>query len=323
LKKIKIKKPKINTKDKSYELKDSCLYKLGSVKKLARLLNLPLEKIEPLKSDDNYNVFINNGRTIEQPTGLLDIVQTRIASLLVRIKPSNSLHSGVKKRSHITNARVHLGQHPLLTSDIRGFFKSTSTNQIFLFFRKQLKCSADVSDTLTAICSYSGHIPTGSRISMVLAYWANRPMFDEWEAIAKSRNLNFSIFVDDITFSGHGLNRKFVSLIKRVATRHNHQLHPDKTKLYRANSRKNVTGTSIDGDNLIVSQKNHKNIYADMILWMESDKCIPHKNLENRILGKLTAQAQVDPRYKDKARSFRLSIKNFPTHHLCIQKHSA
>ena len=120
MKKIKIKKPKINTKDKSYELKDSCLYKLGSVKKLARLLNLPLEKIEPLKSDDNYNVFINNGRTIEQPTGLLDIVQTRIASLLVRIKPSNSLHSGVKKRSHITNARVHLGQHPLLTSDIRG-----------------------------------------------------------------------------------------------------------------------------------------------------------------------------------------------------------
>lgn len=302
-------KPKIKSNNKSYKITDSCFYKLGSLKRLAELLHSDLDTLNSLRDSSLYNIFTDNGRIIEHPLGDLDLIQTRIASLLVRITPTNCLHSGVKKRSHITNAKVHIGEHPLLTSDIRGFFQSTTQEYIYRFFRSQLKCSSDVSAMLTDICSCNGHVPTGSRISMIIAYWANKPMFDEWEALANSRGLNFSIFVDDITFSGQGLNRHFLSLVKRVATRHNQTLHPDKTKLYRAKSVKNVTGAAIDGNNLVISQKNRRKIYADMLLWHTSDKSIPHKNLENKLLGKLTAQSQVDTRYKDKARSLRSAIK--------------
>lgn len=302
-------KPKIASKNKNYGIQDCCLYKVGSLKKLAQLLHADISTLTSLCDNNLYNVFTDNGRIIEQPIGARDIVQTRIASLLVRIKPSDCLHSGIKKRSHITNAKVHLGNHPLLTSDIRGFFQSTTRESIYKFFHRQLKCSKDVSSILSDICTINGHVPTGSRISMVIAYWANKPMFDEWESLAKARSLNFSIFVDDITFSGQNLNRKFISLIKKIAIRYGHQLHPKKTKLYRANSIKNVTGTAIDGNKLVLSQKNRHKIYSDMMLWHASDKAIPHEKLESRILGKLTAQSQVDPIYKDKARSFRNGIK--------------
>ncbi|MCP5324875.1 MAG: RNA-directed DNA polymerase [Oceanospirillaceae bacterium] len=304
-----IKKPKITSKNKSYDLTDCCLYKVGSLKKLAQLLCTDLTTLNALRGDGLYNIFLDNGRTIEQPILIRDLIHTRIASLLIRVTPSDSLHSGIKKRSHITNAQIHLGHHPLLTSDIRSFFQSTTKESIFRFFQSKLKCSKDVSDLLSDICTCQGHVPTGSRISMVIAYWANKPMFDEWESLAAAKNLNFSIFVDDITFSGHGLNRSFVSLIKKIAIRHGHVLHPNKTKLYRSDSIKNVTGTSIDGEKLTISQKNRHKLYSDMVLWHASDKSIPHETLENKILGKLTAQSQIDPRYKDKARSFRNQIK--------------
>lgn len=279
------------------------------MRKLAQLLCADLVTLNSISDDSLYNIFTDNGRVIEQPLGIRDVIHTKIASLLVRIKPSDSLHSGVKKRSHVTNAESHTGNQPLLTSDIRGFFQSTTRESIFKFFHLQLGCSKDVSSILSDICTCNGHVPTGSRISMIIAYWANKPMFDEFESLAKARNLNFSIFVDDITFSGQRLNRQFVSLIKKIALRHGHTLHPEKTKLYRANSVKNVTGAAINGEKLVLSQKNRHKIYSDMILWHASDKSIPHENLENRILGKLTAQSQIDPRYKDKARSFRNEIK--------------
>ncbi|WP_299207433.1 hypothetical protein, partial [uncultured Dokdonia sp.] len=43
-----------------------------------------------------------------------------------------------------------------------------------------LKCSADISEILTNLSCVNGHIPTGSQISMPLAYWANKGMFTDF-----------------------------------------------------------------------------------------------------------------------------------------------
>lgn len=95
-------KLKISTRDKSYNLIDSPLYKLKNKKRLAQLLNINLCDFRTLTSDDeNYSVFEQLSkkgkvRKIQKPVHKLDVVHTRIASLICRIQTPLYLHSGKK-----------------------------------------------------------------------------------------------------------------------------------------------------------------------------------------------------------------------------------
>jgi len=118
-------KPRIKSKNKSYTLKDSALYNLTTKKRLVDLLGRPISELKAVSTDNNYRIFdlekASKQREIQAPTFALDVVQTRIASLLVRVAAPDYLHSGIKGRSNITNAEAHIGNHPVLTMDIRKF----------------------------------------------------------------------------------------------------------------------------------------------------------------------------------------------------------
>ena len=260
----------------------------------------------------------HKSRNIEHPYFDLDKVQTRIASLICRIEQPDYVHSGVKGRSHITNAAQHIGNHKLLTSDIQTFFPSTTRRMVFDFFYKQLKCTPDIADLLASLCTCKGHIPTGSRISMPLAYWANEPMFKLLNQLSTSKNITFTLFVDDIVFSGNEINKTFEYNIKRIISNHGHTAHPRKTKLYNAEKTKIVTGVAVDTVGLLVANKHRKNIYQDISQWKVIEQAgFQFEPLNNRVLGRMNAQSLIDYRFKDKARTLRLSIKkaeqNTPT----------
>lgn len=119
---------------------DSPLYKVKTKRKLASLLNSTIPDLNRLKIDDgNYNEFDDlkkpeKPRKIQQPVKSLDVVHSRLASLLCRISVPEYLHSGRKGRSHVTNANAHVGNHSILTTDIKAFFQSTKRDMIFTFF---------------------------------------------------------------------------------------------------------------------------------------------------------------------------------------------
>lgn len=308
--KKKLQKLKIKTDNKYYKLEDCALYKIKTQKQLAKILFKDLKILKSLKDDSHYNTFKLVSRDIECPDRHLDEVHTRIASLLSRIELPDYLHSGRKGHSHITNAKAHVGDHCVLTADIRKFYRSTSFDIVFKFFNRVLLCQPDVSLLLTQLCTYNLHIPTGSRISMPLAFLANKKMFDELNKIAGSNKLNFTVFVDDITFSGNNINKMLVHKVKKIVSGHGHKIHPDKTRLFKKDSIKTITGSSANKDGLIISNKHHRKIFDDMLAWSLSDKTIRLPSLENRLLGKLVAQSSIDYRYKDKARSLRNFLKN-------------
>ena len=173
-KKKKQRKLRIQSKDKSYALEDSSLYKLTTKARLAKELFSTVGQLRHLTSDSHYKTFSikkPNGdlRWIEAPNDGLNVIHTRIASLLVRIKQPDFVHSGIKKRSNITNAKAHTGNHPVLTMDLRHFYPSVTKKSIYHFFHKVMKSSPDVAGILAALCTYKDHIPTGSRISMPLS----------------------------------------------------------------------------------------------------------------------------------------------------------
>lgn len=305
------KKPKINTKNKSYSLQDYALYKCITKKRLAKILKSDISKLKTLSKDiDNYTTFYEKTdtqkkRLIERPNEELDVIHTRIASLLCRVTQPEFMHSGLKLHSHVSNANEHVGVHPLLTTDLKSFFPSTSKNIVFDFFFKKLLCSPDVSELLSGLCTYNNHIPTGSRISMPLAYWANSKMFLELNTLSKALGICMTVYVDDITFSGRSVNKLFKSKVNKIIESHSHIMHPVKTILYKPYQNKLVTGVIVSGNSLRVRNKQLKDIHIQMIEWKKSDLLINREIIKERLLGRINSASTIDVRFKDKARTLK------------------
>lgn len=308
------KKCKINTNNKAYSFECSPFYKLSSPNILAKLLCIPLSDLRKLKNSKNsYKPFViqkegKKDRVIEWPKKSLEKVHTRIASLLCRISTPDFLHSGIKGRSYITNAKSHVGKHKVLTSDLRAFYPSTTQKMIFKLFRYNFKCSVEVADLLASVSTYDAHLPTGSRLSMPLALWANINMFSEIELLAKKHSVNMTVYVDDLVFSGKDLNQLFSSTINKIASKHGHEIHSGKTVLYKADEIKLITGVIVHGDEILIRNCHHVKMHNDLEEWKtyKNGYMVPD-DLKNRLLGRINAFAQIDPRLKDKAKSILAS----------------
>ncbi|SER69095.1 hypothetical protein SAMN05421690_105417 [Nitrosomonas sp. Nm51] len=135
-------------------------------------------------------------------------------------------------------------------------------------------------------------------------------MFNLLYKVSLSQGITFTVFVDDIVFSGSSLDARFVYNIKRIIYNQGHTAHPRKTKLYKAGRTKLVTGVAVDTNGLLVANRHRKNIYQDMSQWKVSEQAdLQFDDLNKRIIGRMNAQSLVDYRFKDKARTLRLSIK--------------
>lgn len=304
-------KPRIKSKNKSYSLKDSALYNITTKKRLVNLLEMPINKLEELSVDDNYRVFSlekegKKPREIQAPIYELDVVQTRIASLLVRVATPDYLHSGVKGRSNITNAAVHVGDHPVLTMDIQNYYPSVTKKAIYNFFHSTMRASPDVAEVLAKLCTYDDHIPTGSRLSMPLSFWANQPMCSRLYSLCQGKSVKMSLFVDDLTFSGLNVNQLFKKNVENIIECAGLSIHPEKTKLYKRNQPKIITGAVVDHSGVKVRNKHHKAIY---MLYSEIRSCSNDdqlKVLQEKLVGSLNAAGQIEPAFKQRAKQLMI-----------------
>ncbi len=255
---------------KRYPLHQSPLYKLNSRRKLAELFGLPLIDLERLaRRKDNYRVFTIGrasvkSRQVEVPKARLERIHRRIFNLLSRVAPPPYLHSGIKGKSYITNARAHLGSQRLITLDIRSFFPSTLGWHVFEFFHEVMKCSRDVAGLLTTLVTYDNHIPTGSCVSQLMAFYAHCTMFDEIYALANSLGLSMTCYVDDIAISGNRANRSTLYKVRGILKRRGLQSPSRKERVYDPGYPKLVTGSVIYGDELRLPNKKHKRLHEEI-----------------------------------------------------------
>lgn len=307
-------KPRINSQNKSYTLKDSPLYNLTTKRRLESILGGSISSLKELFRDNMYRVFLHEKegkkpREIQAPTYDLDVVHTRIASLLVRIAAPEYLHSGIKGKSNITNAEVHVGDYPVLTMDIQAFYPSVTKKSIFHFFNKLMKASPDVAGVLAELCSYQDHIPTGSRLSMPLSFWANYPMYSRIHTLCERKDVRMSVFVDDLTFSGANVNKLLKKEVEGIITCAGLTVHPKKTVLYGRDKPKLITGAIVDKEGMKVRNKHHKSIYTS---FSEMETCkddVELELLQKQLIGRLNAAGQIDPTFKQRAKTYQNIVK--------------
>lgn len=297
---------------------ESPFYKLKTKSKLAALLGVSIPELFLLGKDDgNYSVFEQlskkgKSRQIQKPLDALDIVHTRIASLLSRIALPDYLHSGKKGHSNISNARTHLNSEKMMTADVKSFFPSTSRMMVFSFFFSVMKTSSDVADVLSNICTCHGQLPTGSRLSMPLAYFANSRMFDEINKLCRKLKVNMTVYVDDLTFSGGNVNRLFCSVIRKIINKHGHTMHPTKTRMYASDEPKLVTGVIVIGNVLKVRNEQHRLMTQEIEYWkiIKDFENAKDTSIAKTLIGRLHSMGVIEQRYKSKVLTLKADTAN-------------
>ena len=303
--------PSLHSKPKLYPLHQSPFYKLKVKSKLFQLVGITKSQLAKLSQDKSYNIFTNeNGRTIQEPIPQLKLAHKRIGKILSRIEMPSYLHSGRKKHSTLTNARAHIKANELLKLDIHHFFPSTTAARVYNLFHRKFDMSPDVAYLITNFVTYSGRIPTGSPISMALAFWANWEMFDEINKLAISHDLVFTVYVDDLAFSGEKIPKGFASQVKSIISSNGLISKRKKEIFYPSSKGKLLTGVVIQNGELKVRWAHNASIKNefDNLSLASQDVQFRIKLLE-RLTGKLHAAGQVDYKLKDKARFFTKQLK--------------
>ena len=285
---------------RAHPLNQSSLYKVGSKARLVAILNLPsLEVLERLieSGDAAYRAYTEtDGRDIQYPVGPMAACHKRLAALLNRIEVPDYVHSK-KGRSYVSNALTHANNTPIAKTDISKYFPIITFAQIQRLFAEDLACPKDIAWYLSKLCTFKGHIPTGSQISNPIAFLANRPMFDRIHEYARSEGCEMTLLQDDIVISGASASTRVLNVILMEIRRSGLRASPKrkKTKTYPASAPKVITGVLIRGNSATVPNRRLK-LLADAYV-----KAMNAKTNEERaagvleLSGRISEADQIDP----------------------------
>ncbi len=285
------------------------LYGQSSRKRLIALLgwNGDVASLERFANrDDNYQPFRKKkpggkSRMVEPPKPGLKKLHEKLFRCIRDIRTPAYLHSGVRKRSYPTNAKAHVAANDAtIAMDLSNFYSDTKWGHLFRFFREDLKCSPDFSGLLARLCCYQGHLPTGSPISQVLAFFAHQRMFDEIEQLVAKRGGVFTVYVDDLTITMRCASHSDVETVRSIVERHGMSINAGKTHVYRARSAKTITGAILLNRGMRAAHVKHRKLQS---LRAECGGSDVSPELLGKLVGTLEHVALLDERLAPKLRA--------------------
>lgn len=279
-----------------YPLQQSVLYKIRSQKKLANVLLLPdnyFKKHHEYHYEEFSKIEGEKERHFASPDKELKQIQKRIARLLQKIETPEWLHSGVKRKSYITNCREHVEADYVINMDIMSFYDSVKGKYVFKLFRDKFLMPPDVARKITELLLFQEKMPTGGSASQIVTYWAYSEMFENIFLIAQKYSCKFSLYVDDMTFSSDKpIDFKLKSEVRSELEKYNLLAKREKDKYYRKRDPKSVTGNIINTKHQMVLINNMR-----LKAIKQFEKCRntnSPKDIE-KLLGIYRAVTQVEP----------------------------
>ncbi|WP_407874886.1 reverse transcriptase family protein [Qipengyuania nanhaisediminis] len=220
--------------------------------------------VDPYTEFDTPKKSGHGTRHVENPRRDLKRVQARLARILSWITPPDFLFCPVKRRCYVSNAAAHKDNRVVQCLDIKSFFPSTPQRRVFWFLHKVLKCKRDIAGLLAKLACYQGHLPTGSPLSPIMAYFA---FYDLWQEIAEfcdERGHTFTVYIDDVTVSGERVSKGDMWRIRKMIHRRGLTAHKAKTYV---DSPAEITGVIARGGELVAPfRQHHKKFMAKDLL---------------------------------------------------------
>jgi RNA-directed DNA polymerase len=293
------------------------LFAIASKTDLARRLStegfkVSVADLERLSVDiGNFRLFSikqgNKDRPVQEPIRELQKLHTRIHRLLSRVKVSDYLHSAVKGKSYLTNARAHNLDAPTIKIDVKKFFPSVPRRAIFKFFEETLRCRRDVAGILADLLTFDARLPTGSSASPIIAYYAFKPMFDALADLAEQHGLKMTCYVDDITMSGTLADRSVLYEAHQIIAKAGLTSH--KMKVFSGSTPRIITGVCNSPSGERVPNKLHLKIKNGFDELRIAGKTEGVTKITGPLLGRLEAARLIDPTFGERAKTLRSQIK--------------
>lgn len=239
-------------------LNQSRLFKVTSPRRLAEILGLEETALRGLAVGPNryrqFEIEKKSGgkRPVEDPIPSLKRLQARIAKILARIAPPDFLFCPVKGRCYVGNAARHRSHRVVHTLDIKKFFPSTPRVRVIWFFETVMKCRRDVAGLLGDLCTFDGHLPTGSPLSPILAYFSYHDLWEKISAFCESKGYTLSIYVDDVTVSGAKVPVSDIWQIQQMIHATGLRYHKQKRYVDRPAE---ITGVIVKGDEVVAPHR--------------------------------------------------------------------
>lgn len=207
-------------------------------------------------------------RTISAPSDELKDLQRKLSYLLLNCKEVIYLDNGIecslshgfeRKRSIITNARIHRGKKNVLNLDLEDFFGSFNFGRVRGYFiaNRDFKLDPHIATVIAQIACYKNSLPQGSPCSPVIVNLITNSLDIKLSKLAKRNGCSYTRYADDITFS---TRKKFfpTAIVKNVEDvtlgskllgeirRSGFSVNPTKTRLQFKDSRQEATGLVIN-----------------------------------------------------------------------------
>ena len=110
-----------------------------------------------------------------------------------------------------------------------------------------MRCPTDVAEVLTQLATYKGHLPTGSPLSPIMAYYAYYDVWERIAAVAVRHGWTLTVYVDDVTISGTHVRAKHLWEVKAAIHACGLRYHKEKSYFDRPPE---VTGVIITAEGL-------------------------------------------------------------------------
>lgn len=203
-------------------------------------------------------------RTISQPSRKLKGLQSWLLfHILNNVKVSNSCKGFEKNSSTLDNALPHKGANTILSMDLKDFFPTITSKQVFNIFKK-LGYNNLIATIFSNICTYKGKLPQGSPCSPKLANLSAWKLDLRIQGYVGKRGINYTRYADDLTFSGLNPSNvvKIIPMIKKIAESENFHVNNSKTRIAGSSRAKIVTGLVITSENIGIGKQKYKKVRA-------------------------------------------------------------
>lgn len=256
-------------------------------------------------------------RLIMAPKVRLKSIQRQLLHLAIKKLPYSEFAHGFREgRSVKTGAEAHVGKEVVIHMDLKNFFPSVHFGRV----RGLLITygySFPVASTLAALMTESErqpvqvedevfHVPVSSRYciqgaptSPALCNSILLRLDRRLAGLARSLNLNFTRYADDLSFSGNDAQvcARLITRATKIIRDEGFEVNTDKTRVMRRGQRQTVTGVTVN-ETLGLSRKERRKIRA--ALHQLATNPDPLKQAE--IEGKLAYLEMLNPKQAEALR---------------------
>lgn len=217
---------------------------------------------------------------------MLEVIQAELSLVPLH----EAAHGFVPGRSCKTNAIVHRQKQVVCNLDIKDFFNSVRYDRMLVILQA-LGVPSWVLYWLP-VCFYDNGLATGASTSPVLSNIYMKQLDEVFSAYAEKRNLSYTRYADDMTFSGDILDKgkDLIAFVRGALSPYGLKLNLKKIKLMPYYQKQVVTGILVNNEKLSLPRK-----YKEWIFLEVRGKTFESLSLE--LAGSLEYVRSVDPAF--------------------------